>query len=135
MICPITRESFKDPVLASDGHTYERDTVPTWLVRSKKSPLTMKVLDNSILNSNISVRKMSTTLAARTPEEVETINNQEDFNINIQPETILEGHALRRKLVNPCVPVRRTIAHAARTHEPILPGSPISLPFVRMQII
>ena len=31
LICPITREVFKDPVLASDGNTYEQLVITTWL--------------------------------------------------------------------------------------------------------
>ena len=47
----------------------------------KKSPLTNKVLDKNILNSNIAVRKMLTTLTESTPPEVETINTQEVINL------------------------------------------------------
>ena len=36
-------------------------------------------------------------LAARTPQEVDTIKIQEVININIQQETILEEHALRHE--------------------------------------
>ena len=97
MICLITRNFFKDAVLASDGHTYDRDTITIWLVKSKKSLLTNEVLDNSILNGNITVRKLLTNLAARAPQEVDIINTQEVININIQLETIIEGHALRHE--------------------------------------
>ena len=34
-------------------------------------------------------------LAARTPQEFDIIKTQEVININIQPETILKGHALQ----------------------------------------
>ena len=36
-------------------------------------------------------------LAARTSQEVNTVKTQEVINIDIQPETILEGHALRHE--------------------------------------
>ena len=35
LICPITREMFKDPVLVSDGYTYDRDVITIWLEKSK----------------------------------------------------------------------------------------------------
>ena len=35
LICTITREIFKNPVLASDGRTYDRDSITTWLEKSK----------------------------------------------------------------------------------------------------
>ena len=36
-------------------------------------------------------------LAARTPQKVDTIKIQKVINIDIQPETILKGHALQHK--------------------------------------
>lgn len=40
LCCPITLGPFTDPVIASDGKTYERSALQTWLQRSDKSPLT-----------------------------------------------------------------------------------------------
>ena len=77
LICLIIRNIFKDPVLANDGHTYDRDYITTWLEKSKKSPLTNEILDNNILNSNIILRKLLMNLAARTPQEYDTIKTQE----------------------------------------------------------
>lgn len=28
--CPITHELMKDPVMATDGHTYEREAIMKW---------------------------------------------------------------------------------------------------------
>ena len=53
LICPITHMIYKDPVLASDGITYEREAINTWLEASDKSPLTNIVLENNILHRNI----------------------------------------------------------------------------------
>ena len=44
LVCPITKELFKDPVLASDGYTYERDAITTHLKSSDKSPMTRNKL-------------------------------------------------------------------------------------------
>ena len=85
---------FKDPVLASDGHTYDRDAITTWLEKSNKPPLTNKVLYYNILNSNIAVRQISATLVESTPPEVKKISIEEVINIDIELETTLEGHAL-----------------------------------------
>ena len=30
-ICPITGDIMKDPVIGSDGHTYERSAIEQWL--------------------------------------------------------------------------------------------------------
>lgn len=54
LVCPITRDLFKDPVLASDGYTYERDAIKTHLKSSKISPMTRSSLTET-LTSNRSI--------------------------------------------------------------------------------
>ena len=96
-ICLITREVFKDPFGAGDGNSFDHSAITVWLDTSKKSPLTMKVMDNNILKSNITLRKMLTTLAARTPDFFKKINTQEVINMNIEPESSLERHSLQHE--------------------------------------
>lgn len=38
-ICPITQELFEDPVLASDGETYERSAIEQWFAQRAGSPV------------------------------------------------------------------------------------------------
>lgn len=38
-ICPITLEPFSDPVVAWDGHTYERSAIEKWLAERRTSPM------------------------------------------------------------------------------------------------
>ena len=45
--CPITLEVMRDPVLASDGHSYERDAIERWLINHRTSPLTGRVMPNA----------------------------------------------------------------------------------------
>jgi len=40
MVCPITHEAFRDPVIAEDGHSYERAAIVHWLRRRASSPST-----------------------------------------------------------------------------------------------
>ena len=48
-ICPITMEMFKDPVLTSDGHTYERSAIEEWLEAGKRtSPLTNEAITQKL---------------------------------------------------------------------------------------
>lgn len=44
--CPITLEPFEEPVLAIDGHTYEKKAIKKWLKQGKTSPLTNEPLTN-----------------------------------------------------------------------------------------
>lgn len=43
-VCPILRTLWKDPVVASDGQTYERKALEVWLKGRKTSPLTRELL-------------------------------------------------------------------------------------------
>lgn len=50
--CPITGEPMRDPVVAADGHTYERSAIARWLSTSNKSPLTGAILAHKDLVPN-----------------------------------------------------------------------------------
>ena len=39
LICPITHDTIKDPVICPDGHTYEREALEKWVRQSGKSPV------------------------------------------------------------------------------------------------
>ena len=50
--CPITGVPMAEPVVAADGHTYERHAIMRWMQTSNKSPLTGEVLAHSQLVAN-----------------------------------------------------------------------------------
>ena len=58
LLCPITGELFKDPVLCvGDGHTYEREAVEKWFAKGHStSPLTGAVLSTLDLVPNLLAR-------------------------------------------------------------------------------
>jgi hypothetical protein len=56
--CPITREVMKDPVVASDGYTYERKGISKWLEHKVSSPLTNLDLKSRILYENKVLRTL-----------------------------------------------------------------------------
>lgn len=57
LVCPITCEPFVDPVVASDGHTYERAAIVMWIEKNLTSPMTgapltsLQVYPNHIMKS------------------------------------------------------------------------------------
>uniref|UniRef100_A0A4W2GGM3 WD repeat, SAM and U-box domain-containing protein 1 n=1 Tax=Bos indicus x Bos taurus TaxID=30522 RepID=A0A4W2GGM3_BOBOX len=52
-ICPITRELMKDPIIASDGYSYEKEAMENWISKKKRtSPMTNLVLSSVILTPN-----------------------------------------------------------------------------------
>lgn len=57
LICPITWQIFTDPVIAEDGHTYERKFIIEWIKDNGTSPLTRQKLSVDRLIPNIAVRK------------------------------------------------------------------------------
>ena len=56
--CPITYELFRDPVIGSDGHTYERENITAWIKKHRTSPITREPMDLNSLRSNYIVKKM-----------------------------------------------------------------------------
>jgi len=71
--CPITGFAMMDPVVAADGHTYERSAIARWLQTSDKSPLTGEVLvhkelvPNYMLLSSLRERKNGDSNDSKMP--------------------------------------------------------------------
>lgn len=60
-LCPITTELMVDPVVAADGHSYEREAISCWFAGRPKrptSPLTGAVLPHTGLTPNYVLRKI-----------------------------------------------------------------------------
>ncbi|XP_028249540.1 WD repeat, SAM and U-box domain-containing protein 1-like isoform X1 [Parambassis ranga] len=52
-LCPITRELMKDPVIAADGYSYERESIESWIRgKNKTSPMTNLPLQTTMLTPN-----------------------------------------------------------------------------------
>ena len=69
-VCPISQEPMQDPVVAADGHTYERAAIARWLTTSDKSPLTGEILAHKELVPNymlLSSLREAAAAAAPTP--------------------------------------------------------------------
>ncbi len=58
IICPISHQIMIDPVMTSDGQTYEREVITQWLLTSQTSPLTNAPLANTTLIPNIALRNI-----------------------------------------------------------------------------
>jgi serine/threonine protein kinase len=58
LICPITLELFRDPVLAQDGHTYEREAIKNWIQKNGTSPITREPLSLKHLYPNHIVKQI-----------------------------------------------------------------------------
>jgi hypothetical protein len=60
LVCPITMHLFVDPIVASDGHTYEREAFEAYVKSASphaRSPLTREPLDPAVRVPNHALRK------------------------------------------------------------------------------
>lgn len=69
--CPITFQIFKDPVVAEDGLTYEREAIEEWFKSHDKSPGTGVILPGKKLISNIYVKKHVDAYISSCPQKKE----------------------------------------------------------------
>lgn len=56
--CPITMALMKEPVVLSDGFTYEKAAIEKWLQGSNKSPMTNEALSSKVLTPNRQLKKL-----------------------------------------------------------------------------
>ena len=70
--CPITGEPMRNPVVAADGHTYERTAIARWLKTSDKSPLTGSILPHKNLVPNYMLLSSLSEVAVTTTSTVAT---------------------------------------------------------------
>jgi hypothetical protein len=56
--CPLTGVLMSDPVMAPDGHTYEKAAIEAWLGVAPVSPLTQQAMSTAELIPNGTLRMM-----------------------------------------------------------------------------
>jgi hypothetical protein len=56
--CPIPREIMHDPVVLSDGYSYERKAIQEWLRRKNTSPMTNLILSSTTIIPNRHLRSV-----------------------------------------------------------------------------
>jgi len=58
LICPITQEIFREPVILSDGNTYEKEAILKWLVDHNTSPITREKLSSKVMVPNYMIQSL-----------------------------------------------------------------------------
>lgn len=66
--CPISYELMDDPVIAPDGHTYERTVIEGMIDRNAPSPFTREAMTKESLRPNHALRELITTWKEKHPE-------------------------------------------------------------------
>lgn len=56
-MCPITYSLMRDPVVASDGNTYEKGAIEKWLKTNHTSPRTGEPMD-TLLIPNLNMKRL-----------------------------------------------------------------------------
>lgn len=67
LICPITQEIFKDPVVADDQIIYERDAIEDWLLKNNISPITRHRMTNILISTNF-IKNLVNIALCKYPE-------------------------------------------------------------------
>lgn len=76
-ICPITIEIMDDPVIAADGHSYERMAIEGWFrTGHDKSPMTGLALANQDLIPNVNLRKAIAEYLEKRPNLQRILDQQ-----------------------------------------------------------
>ena len=70
--CPITHEIMNNPVVATDGHSYEKSAIENWFSQGNKlSPKTGVNLESTLLIPNLTLRNLITSLKEKAQESIE----------------------------------------------------------------
>ena len=64
IVCPLSNQVFVDPVIASDGHTYERAAILNHVMRGQKSPFDNSVLEDRFF-PNVMVKQKASEWTAQ----------------------------------------------------------------------
>ena len=66
LVCPITQEVMEDPVITSDGHTFERSAIEAWLGKNNTNPMTGGEITSKALTPNFALRDACAAYKAKT---------------------------------------------------------------------
>jgi hypothetical protein len=76
-LCPITLTMMKEPVIACDGHSYEKESIMKWFETKQTSPVTNLPLPNQMLIENHTLKSAIEEFLSKTNEEDQTLQEDE----------------------------------------------------------
>ena len=106
LVCPITLDVYRDPVLATDGHIYERTAIVRWIQQQGTSPLTREPLDVRDLRSEENLKQIC------QPYRSNSVTCSGETNIVSLPSlstTQSDTRTTRRTLCKQYCTVKRTL--------------------------
>ena len=91
-ICPITRELMQRPVVAADGHSYEKAAILSWLQRGHRtSPLTNQKLEHGVLIDNHRLKIIIDAFKAKVP----TMQQEQPVEMDLEATIKLKEAAVK----------------------------------------
>merc|ERR1719343_429611 len=88
--CPITKDLFDDPVVASDGHTYERSAITEHILRNgPRSPMTNQALQSTQFFPNHFCKQAIQRFRENTTQEI----------IDVLPHVLDSGDLSRAEML------------------------------------
>eukprot|EP00936_MAST-01D_sp_MAST-1D-sp1_P000319 g319.t1 len=100
LLCPITKELMQDPVVAADGHTYERDAIQAWIQQQGQrghgrvnSPMTGAPLQSTELTPNHSLKSAIADFAQHRPAPAPAAPGAPGAPAQVPPEATEERDA------------------------------------------
>ena len=105
LTCILTKKLYEDPVIAADGHTYERKDIERWIQKDPVSPVTSLLLKNTDLTPNFHIQrliqeyKQQSSSAAATPKSKAASDSKiKKESVNETPALLIQQAELYRKL-------------------------------------
>ena len=93
LLCPILQEVMTDPVVAADGHTYQRESITEWINRgNRRSPLNGNQLAHTIIIDNILVKKLIIQFQSKLSKEIQEAGIRSNLEMCIkQKEELIQS--------------------------------------------
>ena len=98
--CPITKLIFNEPVLADDGHFYEKTVINNWLEISNLSPLTRETISNHVNESHLMKRIVNDYLEKNPKKKSEQYQLSTNHCDNIKKITKIIDENKYKDLIN-----------------------------------
>lgn len=96
--CPITRMIYMQPVVAGDGHVYEKEAILKWVLENNTSPMTTINISSKVMEC-IKIKKFVTDYLELHPEKKE---EQYTLDEDVKPTNDLLGDPIipRRLIID-----------------------------------
>ncbi len=116
LICPITYQIFRDPVIAGDGHTYERTAIVRWIMEHGTSPLTRQPLNINELQAddylrNLAAQRRCSSISSNYSTNVDqpALQRQNsamsyNYNIHVNQPVLIQQQQQQKRIQNNSVP-------------------------------